>query len=89
MTYLLILLDVSCVSLLLSVQSIKEEKTADENTGSSAETKECIQDTTEGTSQVACSVQMAEIYIPLEHCQLPQKNMMVSFILICCESGVE
>ena len=88
-TYLLILMDVSCVSLLLSAQSIKEEKAADGSVGSSAETKECIQDTIEGTSQFACSVQTTEIYIPLEDCQSPQANMMVSFILICCESGVE
>ncbi|XP_046408205.1 zinc finger protein 235-like [Ischnura elegans] len=57
-------------------KSIKEERTADDNMGSSAETKECIQDTIEGTSQFACSVQRTEIFIPLENCQLPQANML-------------
>ncbi|XP_046408088.1 zinc finger protein 674-like isoform X2 [Ischnura elegans] len=56
--------------------SIKEEKTADEMSGSSAETKEFIGDSSEGTSMFACSVQRTEIYIPLEDCQLPQEIMM-------------
>ncbi|XP_046408089.1 zinc finger protein 2 homolog isoform X3 [Ischnura elegans] len=57
-------------------RSIKEEKTADEMSGSSAETKEFIGDSSEGTSMFACSVQRTEIYIPLEDCQLPQEIMM-------------
>ncbi|XP_046408071.1 zinc finger protein 2 homolog isoform X2 [Ischnura elegans] len=55
-------------------RSIEEEKTADET--SYAETKECIGDSSEGTSQFPCSVQRTEIYIPLEECQLPQEIMM-------------
>ncbi|XP_046408118.1 zinc finger protein 271-like isoform X2 [Ischnura elegans] len=57
-------------------KSIKEERTADDNMGWSAETKECIPDTIEGTAQFTCSVQRTEIYIPLENCQLPTANIM-------------
>ncbi|XP_046408441.1 zinc finger protein 3 homolog [Ischnura elegans] len=55
---------------------IKKEKAANDNAGSSAGTKECIRDTIEGTSQFACSVQMTEIYIPVQDCQLPKANIV-------------
>ncbi|XP_046408090.1 zinc finger protein 567-like [Ischnura elegans] len=55
---------------------IKEEKAADDNAESSADTKECVQDAIEGTSQFACSVQRTEIYIPVQDCQLPRANIM-------------
>ncbi|XP_046407456.1 uncharacterized protein LOC124172093 [Ischnura elegans] len=53
---------------------IKEEEAANDNAGSSAGTKECIRDAIEETSQFACSVQMTEIYIPVQDCQLPRAN---------------
>ncbi|XP_046408156.1 uncharacterized protein LOC124172727 [Ischnura elegans] len=59
-------------------KSIKEEKTADDNAGSSADTKECIPDAIEGTPQFACSVQMTEIYIPVQDCQSPRANVMLN-----------
>ncbi|XP_046408057.1 oocyte zinc finger protein XlCOF22-like isoform X2 [Ischnura elegans] len=64
--------------LALTEQSIKEEKTADDNAGSSADTKECIPDAIEGTPQFACSVQMTEIYIPVQDCQSPRANVMLN-----------
>ncbi|XP_046407625.1 uncharacterized protein LOC124172248 [Ischnura elegans] len=55
---------------------IKEEEAANDNAGSSAGTKECIRETIEETSQFPCSVQMTEIYIPVQDCQLPRANIV-------------
>ncbi|XP_046407861.1 gastrula zinc finger protein XlCGF26.1-like, partial [Ischnura elegans] len=55
---------------------IKEEEAANDNAGSSAGTKECVRDAIEETSQFACSVQMTEIYIPVQDCQLPRANIV-------------
>ncbi|XP_046404818.1 oocyte zinc finger protein XlCOF6-like [Ischnura elegans] len=57
---------------------IKEEKAANDNAGSSAGTKECIRDKIEETSQFTCSVQMTEIYIPMQDCQLPRSNIVLN-----------
>ncbi|XP_046407959.1 zinc finger protein 2 homolog, partial [Ischnura elegans] len=65
-----------CLPLLLSAQIIKEEEAANDNAASSASAKECIRDTIEETSQFACSVQMTEIYIPMQDGQLPRANIV-------------
>ncbi|XP_046408748.1 uncharacterized protein LOC124173274 [Ischnura elegans] len=52
-----------------NAQIIKEEEAANDSAGSSAGTKECIQDAIEETLQFACSVQMTEVYIPVQDCQ--------------------
>ncbi|XP_046408133.1 endothelial zinc finger protein induced by tumor necrosis factor alpha-like isoform X2 [Ischnura elegans] len=40
------------------------------------ETKDCIQDVTDGTSQLECSVQPTEIYIPVPNCQSSGDNVL-------------
>ncbi|XP_046408085.1 zinc finger protein 84-like [Ischnura elegans] len=42
------------------------------------ETNDCIRDATEGSSQLECSVQKTEIYIPVQDCQSPRANMLFS-----------
>ncbi|XP_046408614.1 uncharacterized protein LOC124173144 [Ischnura elegans] len=64
------------LSLEENAQIIKEEEAANDSAGSSAGTKECIRDAIEETSQFACSVQMTEIYIPVQDCQLPRANIV-------------
>ncbi|XP_046407838.1 zinc finger protein 813-like isoform X3 [Ischnura elegans] len=56
-------------------QSIEQVKEADKNLGSSAEAKDCIRDAIAGSSQMACSVQPTEIFIPVPDFHLPTANM--------------
>ncbi|XP_046407886.1 uncharacterized protein LOC124172491 [Ischnura elegans] len=56
--------------------SIKEEGSADDELGFSAETNDSIQNVSLGTSQNACTVKTTEIYIPVPDCQLPDANML-------------
>ncbi|XP_046408154.1 uncharacterized protein LOC124172726 [Ischnura elegans] len=42
------------------------------------ETNDCIRDATEGSSQLECSLQKTEIYIPVPDCQSPRANMLFS-----------
>ncbi|XP_046407526.1 zinc finger protein 250-like isoform X2 [Ischnura elegans] len=57
-------------------QSIKGEGDAKDEPGSSSETKDCIRDASEDTSQIPCTVQVTEIYIPVPECEPPLDNMM-------------
>ncbi|XP_046407550.1 zinc finger protein 271-like [Ischnura elegans] len=57
-------------------KNIQGERTADDELGSSAETKDCIPDTTIGTSQLASSVQVTEIYIPMPDSQGSRANIL-------------
>ncbi|XP_046407961.1 uncharacterized protein LOC124172562 [Ischnura elegans] len=56
--------------------SIKGEVAAPNEPGSSSETKDCIRDASEDTSQIPCSVQVTEIYIPVPECDPPVDNML-------------
>ncbi|XP_046407834.1 zinc finger protein 16-like isoform X2 [Ischnura elegans] len=58
-------------------RSIEQVKEADKNLGSSAEAKDCIRDAIAGSSQMACSVQPTEIFIPVPDFHLPTANMSV------------
>ncbi|XP_046407592.1 zinc finger protein 271-like isoform X2 [Ischnura elegans] len=55
---------------------IKGEGAAKDESGSSSETKDCIRHVSEETSQIPCSVQVTEIYIPVPECEPPLDNMM-------------
>ncbi|XP_046407599.1 zinc finger protein 569-like isoform X2 [Ischnura elegans] len=55
---------------------IKGEGAAEDEPGSSSETKDCIRHVSEETSQIPCSVQVTEIYIPVPECEPPLDNMM-------------
>ncbi|XP_046407874.1 uncharacterized protein LOC124172479 [Ischnura elegans] len=56
-------------------RSIEQVKGADKNLGSSAEAKDCIRDAIAGSSQMACSVQPTETFIPVPDFHLPTANM--------------
>ncbi|XP_046407875.1 zinc finger protein 271-like [Ischnura elegans] len=56
--------------------SIKGEGAAKDESGSSSETKDCIRDASEDTSQIPCSVQVTEIYIPVPECE-PTLDIML------------
>ncbi|XP_046407896.1 uncharacterized protein LOC124172500 [Ischnura elegans] len=60
----------------IDLTSIKEEGSADDELGFSAETNDSIQNVILGTSQNACAVKTTEIYIPVPDCQLPEANML-------------
>ena len=88
--YLLIFKEMSCLSLLLFLQSIEGEGAADDKSGPSVETKECIPNVIDSTSsQLTWSAQTTEIYIPVPDCLLPRNNELVSVILIQSETCVE
>ncbi|XP_046407387.1 zinc finger protein 565-like isoform X2 [Ischnura elegans] len=55
---------------------IKGEGAAKDEPGSSSETKDCIRDVSEDTSQIPCTVQVTEIYIPVPECEPPLDNML-------------
>ncbi|XP_046407602.1 zinc finger protein 565-like [Ischnura elegans] len=57
-------------------QSIKAEGAAKDEYRSSSETKDCIRDASEDMSQIPCTVQMTEIYIPVPECEPPLDNML-------------
>ncbi|XP_046404961.1 zinc finger and SCAN domain-containing protein 2-like [Ischnura elegans] len=59
-----------------NAQRVEGEGAVNENLRSSPETKDCIRDAVVGTAQVACSVQPAEIFIPVPDIQLPTANML-------------
>ncbi|XP_046404865.1 zinc finger protein 551-like isoform X2 [Ischnura elegans] len=54
-----------------------EEGAADVKLESCDDTTDCIQDATQGTSRVECSVQTTEVYIPVTSCQSPRANMLL------------
>ncbi|XP_046407524.1 zinc finger protein 271-like isoform X2 [Ischnura elegans] len=56
--------------------SIKGEGAAKDKPGSTSETKDCIRDASEDTSQIPCTVQVTEIYIPVPECEPPLDNML-------------
>ncbi|XP_046407381.1 zinc finger protein 271-like isoform X2 [Ischnura elegans] len=56
--------------------NIKGEGAAEDEPGSSSETKDCIRDASEDTSPIPCSVQVTEIYIPVPECEPPLDNML-------------
>ncbi|XP_046408246.1 uncharacterized protein LOC124172804 [Ischnura elegans] len=56
--------------------SVEGEEAADDDLRSSPETKDCIRDVIVGTSEVACSVQPTEIFIPVPDLQLPTTDML-------------
>ncbi|XP_046407756.1 zinc finger protein 271-like isoform X2 [Ischnura elegans] len=58
--------------------NIKAEGAAKDEPGSSPETKYCIQDVSEDTSPIPCTVQVTEIYIPVPECEPPLDNMLVN-----------
>ncbi|XP_046407717.1 uncharacterized protein LOC124172318 isoform X3 [Ischnura elegans] len=60
----------------IDLTSIKEEGSADDESGFSPETSDSIQNVSLGTSQNARAVNMTEIYIPVPDCQLPNANML-------------
>ena len=68
--------------LLPSLQSIEGDGAADDKTGPSEETKDGIGDVMESTSELPCSAQMTEIYIPVPDSLLPMEDGSVSFNLI-------
>ena len=68
--------------LLPSLQSIEGDGAADDKTGPSEETKDGIGDVMESTSELPCSAQTTEMYIPVPHSLLPMDDGLVSFILI-------
>ncbi|XP_046407462.1 uncharacterized protein LOC124172099 [Ischnura elegans] len=55
-------------------QSFEGEEAADDNSGPSAETKGCIQGVIEHNSQLTCSTQTTEIYLPVPDLVLPRDN---------------
>ncbi|XP_046407558.1 zinc finger protein 184-like [Ischnura elegans] len=56
--------------------SIQGDEAADDKLGSSADTKDCIQDVIEGTSHLTCSIQTTEIYIPVPDSHQSRANML-------------
>ncbi|XP_046407603.1 zinc finger protein 565-like [Ischnura elegans] len=56
--------------------NIKAEGAAEDEPGSSPETKDCIQDVSEDTSPIPYTVQVTEIYIPVPECEPPLDNML-------------
>ncbi|XP_046405090.1 uncharacterized protein LOC124170413 [Ischnura elegans] len=64
------------LSQLLSPQSIQGDEAADDKLGSSADTKDFIQDEIQGTPRLTCSVQTTEIYIPVPDSQQPGANIL-------------
>ncbi|XP_046407351.1 uncharacterized protein LOC124171999 isoform X2 [Ischnura elegans] len=58
--------------------SINGEGAAKDEYRSSSETKDCIRDASEDTSQIPCTVQVTEIYIPVPECEPPLDNMLVN-----------
>ncbi|XP_046407458.1 uncharacterized protein LOC124172095 [Ischnura elegans] len=56
---------------LLFLQSFEAGGADDEELEPCVETKDCIQDVIEITSEFACSAQMTEVYIPVPDCLLP------------------
>ncbi|XP_046407402.1 uncharacterized protein LOC124172041 [Ischnura elegans] len=59
-------------------RSIQGDQVADDEWGSSADTKDCIQDEIESTSHLTCSVQRTEIYIPVPDPHQSRANMLVT-----------
>ncbi|XP_046408697.1 uncharacterized protein LOC124173204 [Ischnura elegans] len=57
-------------------RSIQGDEAADDELGSSADTKDFIQDEIQGTSRLTCSVQTTEIYIPVPDSQQPGANIL-------------
>ncbi|XP_046407780.1 zinc finger protein 271-like isoform X1 [Ischnura elegans] len=56
--------------------SIQGDQVADDEFGSSADTKDCIQDEIQGTSHLTSTVQRTEINIPVSDSQQPGANML-------------
>ncbi|XP_046407482.1 uncharacterized protein LOC124172120 [Ischnura elegans] len=55
-------------------RSFKERGAGDDNSGPYVETKGCIQDVIENNSQLTCSSQTTEIYLPVPDLVLPRDN---------------
>ncbi|XP_046408760.1 zinc finger protein 23-like [Ischnura elegans] len=58
-------------------RSIEGEGAANDPLGSSVDTKEGIQGVNESTSELACSVQTTEIYIPVQNCLLSRNDNLM------------
>ena len=85
--YWLIFNEMSCLTLFLFLQSIEGEGAADDKSGPSVETKECIPNVIDSTSsQLTWSAQTTEIYIPVPDSLLHRNDELVSFILIQCQT---
>ncbi|XP_046407707.1 uncharacterized protein LOC124172346 [Ischnura elegans] len=67
-------------------RSFKERGAGDENLGPSVETKGCIQDVIENNSQLTCSSQTTEIYLPVPDLVLPRDNELVCYVLVHSET---
>ncbi|XP_046407360.1 uncharacterized protein LOC124172006 isoform X3 [Ischnura elegans] len=61
---------------LLGLESVQGEEAAVDKFGSSADTKDCIQDVIEGNSHLIHSVQTTEIYIPVLDSHQSRANML-------------
>ncbi|XP_046407449.1 uncharacterized protein LOC124172086 [Ischnura elegans] len=59
-------------------RSIQGDEETDDELGSSADTKDFIQDEIEGTSHLTCSAQRTEIYIPVPDSRQFRDNMLVT-----------
>ncbi|XP_046407655.1 zinc finger protein 3 homolog isoform X1 [Ischnura elegans] len=57
-------------------RSFQGDEAADDKMGSSADTKDFIQDKIQGSSHLTCPVQMTEIYIPELDSHQPRANML-------------
>ncbi|XP_046407985.1 uncharacterized protein LOC124172586 isoform X2 [Ischnura elegans] len=58
------------------LRCIQGDEASDEELGSSADTKDFIEDEIQGSSGLTCSVQRTEIYIPVSDSQQPGANML-------------
>ncbi|XP_046407882.1 uncharacterized protein LOC124172488 [Ischnura elegans] len=59
-------------------RSIQGEEAADEELGTPAETKDCVEDDIQGYSHLNCSLETTEIYIPVPDSHQPRANMLVT-----------
>ncbi|XP_046405106.1 zinc finger protein 774-like [Ischnura elegans] len=57
-------------------RSFEREGAVDDNLGPSVETTDCIQDVIENNTQLTCSAQATEIYIPVPDCLLPRDDKL-------------